>query len=109
LLFDAGSNELDRYWFAPHNQDHSYYHLLVGGGFTPYLFGCPVDPVRPKAGQRRPAPLLNRAREFSWDVHAADYQYFLVRGDPVGMQPLERHCNRVCTSYNWMLYARNAH
>lgn len=107
LVFDPGSPELDKFWFAPHVQEFNYYHLLVGGGFNPYLFGSPVDPVRPKPGEERPAPSVGRPDEFTWELHAADYPYFLVQGAPGGLpQYLGLHCNKISASGKWMLFAR---
>lgn len=109
LMFDPGSPELDKTWFAPHIQDFDYYHLIVGGGFNPYLFGSPVDPVRPKPGEERSAPRIDRPYDFTWKQHGADYQYFLVQGAPSGLpQYLELHCDKVSQSGKWMLFARRS-
>jgi hypothetical protein len=108
LVFDPGSPELDKFWFAPHVQEYNYVHLVGGGGgFNPYLFGSPIDPVRPKPGEERPAPPVGRPDEFTWEQHAADYQYFLVQGAPGGLpEYLGLHCKRVASSGKWLLFAR---
>jgi hypothetical protein len=109
LIFDPGSQELDRYWFAPHTQEYNYYHVLVGGGFNPYLLGSPVDPVRPRPGEERPAPGVMRPDRFDWEKHAADYQYFLVRGVPAGLPEFFQHyCHRVIAHGDWMLFERRS-
>jgi hypothetical protein len=107
LVFDPRSPELDSRWFAPHVQEYNYVPLIAGGGFNPYLFGSPLDPVRPKPGQERPAPPVGRPDEFRWERHAADYGYILVLGAPPGLeQYLELHSQRVAASGKWTLYER---
>ncbi len=108
LVFDPGSPELDKAWFAPPVQEYNYVHLVGGGGgFNPYLFGSPIDPVRPKPGEERPAPPVGRPDEFTWEQHAADYQYFLVQGAPGGLpEYLGLHCKLVASSGKWLLFAR---
>jgi len=107
LIFDPVSEELDPYWFGPHVQEYNYFHVVVGGGFNPYLFGSPVDPVRVRAAETRPAPRIGRPDEFRWERHGADYQYFLVRGAPPGLAPyLGLHADNVYASGKWMLFKR---
>lgn len=109
LMFDPGSDELDRYWFAPHVQEYDYYHVLVGGGFNPYVQGSSVDPVRPNPGEARAAPSLTRPDQFDWQKHSADYDYFVLRGVPEGAtEYFERTCERIAASGAWMLFKRKS-
>jgi hypothetical protein len=79
----------------------------VGGGFNPYLFGSPIDPVRLKTGEERPAPRVGHPEEFTWERHAADYSCFLVQGAPNGLaEYLGLHCNRISASGKWTLFER---
>lgn len=82
LVFVNGSPELERRFFDTHLHVHNYYHILVGGGFSPYFWRQPMTPAHYKPGAVRPAPGEYRPGRFQWQVHSADYQYFLVRGGP---------------------------
>ena len=107
LVFDPRSKELDSRWFGPHVQEYNYVPLIAGGGFNPYLFGSPLDPVRPKPGQERPAPPVGRPYEFRWELHASDYDEFLVLGAPPGLELyLELHADRRASSGKWTLFER---
>ena len=107
LVFEASSPELDPVWFQPHLHDHDYYHVLVGGGFSPYLLQSAVHPVRYKPGQERPAPGEFLPRRFTWDLHAADFEYFLVRGAPQAFaRYVEPGCEELATSGRWVLFGR---
>ena len=48
------------YWFDIHPHDHNYYHILVGGGFNPYLFSTQLTPGC--RGQMRSCPRRIPAR-----------------------------------------------
>jgi hypothetical protein len=78
LVFDKNTPELESS-FDMHLHDHDYYHLLVGGGLSPYVIENPLFPVRYKAGIKLPAPGEYRPDLFEWELHASDYEYFLVR------------------------------
>jgi hypothetical protein len=107
LVFDRASLELDSYWFDPHLHDHNYYHVLRGGGFSPYLPAAQLNPVRYRPEQKRPAPGEYSPQEFIWEAHSADYQYFLVRGAPEGFaQYVAPACNLVLASGKWTLFER---
>jgi hypothetical protein len=109
LAFDCRSPELDRIWFAPHLHDHAYYHILVGGGFNPYLIRSSIHPVHYKEGQERPSPGEFAPEHFSWRLHAADYQYFLIRGAPEGVaERMSEPCKEISVSGKWMLFQRIA-
>jgi hypothetical protein len=107
LVFEAASPELDPFWFAPHVQEYNYYHVISGGGFNPYLFGSPVDPVRQKSGAERPAPGVAQPDAFTWEQYGADYDYILVRGSREGLaEYLGLHAVQVVASGKWTLFAR---
>ena len=107
LVFDRDSPELEGYWFDPHLHDHHYYHVVVGGGFNPYLFGSPLRPVRFDEKERRPSPGEFFPQNFSWQTHAADYQYFVVRGGPKQVADyFSARCNPLVSSGPWTLYER---
>jgi hypothetical protein len=82
LVFDNNTPELERAFFDMHLHDHNYYHLLVGGGVSPYFPKQPLVPVHYKPGVTRPAPGEYTPHHFRWERHASDYRYFLVRGAP---------------------------
>ncbi|MGA3266796.1 MAG: hypothetical protein ABSE16_08235 [Verrucomicrobiota bacterium] len=104
LVFDHGSPELDKSWFDPHLHDHDYYHVLVGGGFSPYIFGTDM---RYKMGEERPAPGEYQPGRFSWEDYSADYQYFLIRGMPDGLDEyMSKTCDKLCVSGSWTLFER---
>ena len=109
LVFDHTSPELQKGFFDPHINDHNYYHILVGGGFNPYLPLASVNPVKYKKGAERPAPGEYRADGFLWEEHAADYQYFLIRGAPKEFVCLmKRTCDQIAISGEWMLFERKS-
>jgi len=54
LIFDHESPELDPVAFDPHLHDEKYYHVQVGGGFSPYLFETAVNPIQYRAGETTP-------------------------------------------------------
>ena len=107
LVFDNDSPELDAAWFDVHLHDHNYYHVLVGGGFNPYLSHSPLIPVHYKKGVMRPAPGEYSAVYFSRQLHAADYDYFLLRSAPPGApEYVGTIANKVAESGQWMLFER---
>jgi hypothetical protein len=109
LVFDNTSPELDPTWFHPHLLDASYYHVLVGGGFDPYLIRSPIHPVHFREGAKRPAPGEFWAGAFDWKAHGADYEYFLVRGAPEGFsRVMELRATRIGTSGRWEVYKRRS-
>ncbi len=109
LVFDRGSPELDRHWFDPHLHDHNYYHILVGGGYNPYLPRDPLNPVHYKKGEERPAPSEYHPGQFSWEDDSADYQYFLIRSMPKGAEEyMSKTCNKICVSGEWTLFERKS-
>jgi hypothetical protein len=81
LVFDNNTPELENS-FDMHLHDHDYYHLLVGGGLSPYVIENPLFPVHYKAGMNLPAPGEYSPDLFEWESHASDYEYFLIRSAP---------------------------
>jgi hypothetical protein len=107
LVFANDSPELEPRVFDTHLHVHNYYHILVGGGFSPYFWSMSMTPVHYKPGAERPAPGEYRPDRFEWQAHSADYQYFLVRGGPPAFDRyLTRWCERVADSEEWALYQR---
>jgi hypothetical protein len=109
LVFDNTSPELDPKWFHPHLLDASYYHVLVGGGFDPYLIRSPIHPVHFRPGAKRPAPGEFWPTAFDWAAHGADYEYFLVRDAPPGFaRTMDLRSTLVAGSGRWQLYRRRS-
>jgi len=109
LVFDNTSPELDPKWFHPHLLDATYYHVLVGGGFDPYLIRSPIHPVDFRPGARRPAPGEFWPTAFEWPAHGADYDYFLVRDPPPGFaRTMDLKSTLVAGNGRWQLYRRRS-
>ena len=109
LVFDNTSSELDPKWFHPHLLDATYYHVLVGGGFDPYLIRSPIHPVCFRKGARRPAPGEFWPGNFDWPSHGADYDYFLVRDPPPGFaRTMDLKSTLVAANGRWQLYRRRS-
>jgi hypothetical protein len=108
LVFDNDTPELDPSTFDIHLHDHNYYHVLVGGGLSPYLFvKTPLLPVYHKPGVNRPAPGLYSPHLFRWERHASDYHYFLARGAPGGLVSyLTNKAEPIARSGKWILFKR---
>jgi hypothetical protein len=84
LVFDNDSPELENS-FDMHLHDHDYYHLLVGGGLSPYIIKNPLFPVYYKAEVNLSAPGEYTPGLFKWEEHSAEYEYFMVRAAPDAM------------------------
>ncbi len=109
LVFDNTSPELDPKWFHPHLLDATYYHVLVGGGFDPYLIRSPIHPVCFRQGARRPAPGEFWPTNFDWPSHGADYDYFLLRDAPPGFaRTMDLKSALVARNGRWQLYRRRS-
>ena len=109
LVFDNDSPELDSAWFDLHLHDHNYYHVIVGGGFNPYLSHSPLIPAHYKKDAMRPNPGEYRAAFFSRQLHAADYDYFLLRAPPPGApEYFGSIAAKVAESGPWMLFERKS-
>jgi hypothetical protein len=104
LVFERTSPELDPVYFDPHLKVHNYYHVLVGGGLSPYFW---TMPMRLKDSMRPPAPNEYFPYLFNWDKHGAAYEYFLVRGAPMDFTAyIAEHADLRAESGRWQLYAR---
>ncbi|MBI3557255.1 MAG: hypothetical protein HY074_13410 [Deltaproteobacteria bacterium] len=109
LVFDRSSPEFAGTTFDPHLHDHNYYHLVVGGGFNPYLFQTHLNPVRYKPQARRPAPAQYQPFLFRYEQHGAPYQYYLVRGGrPADEAYFSRFSTVIKKSGRWALYRQRA-
>lgn len=91
LVFDNNSPELENS-FDMHLHDHDYYHVLVGGGLSPYIIKNPLFPVYYKAELNLPAPGEYTPGLFKWEEHSAKYEYFMVRAalDTIINYPAEK-------------------
>lgn len=108
MYLDSNTRVLDpEYFYEMHSHDHSYYHVLVGGGANPFLFPNPMLPVQYRAGVRLPAPnLKDTVVNFDWeDIHRR-YRYILVRGDEpeLLMRYLVQSTRVVAHSGSWSLF-----
>ncbi|MDD5758171.1 MAG: hypothetical protein PHI06_03715 [Desulfobulbaceae bacterium] len=106
MTFQTESAILDRHFFPEaHSHDYFYYHLLVGGGASPYLFPSPMLPVLLKAG----VDLPKATHDFSWQEHGSRYDYILTRGAPAEFTPfVKRYAPLVGQSGEWLLF-KNEH
>ncbi len=66
LVFANDSPELEPRVFDTHLHVHNYYHILVGGGFSPYFWSMSMTPVHYKPGAERPAPGALPRRGHEW-------------------------------------------
>ena len=105
LIFDNTSEELDQYWFDGQLHTHHYYHLRKGGGFSPYFFQSPLNPVHYRDEEIRPAPGEYRPWDFRWSEYGPHYDYILTRGEPESFSPfMKRHATLLGRSSAWSLY-----
>jgi hypothetical protein len=108
LVFDPTSPELEAGIFDAHLHDHVWYHVLVGGGYSPYFPDQPLTPVHVRNGAARPAPGEYTPDRFNWEQYAADYRYFLVRsGPPQLARYLDHRCRSIARSGSWELFERS--
>jgi hypothetical protein len=104
---DAASRTLDHHYFYEHHaHEHTYYHVLRGGGVSSTLFPTAFIPIK----YRDPAqiPFTGRRERFRPSEAARFYTYVLVRGGSVALadrafQPFYR---RSGASGAWKLYER---
>jgi hypothetical protein len=107
LIFDHESPELDPVAFDPHLHDEKYYHVQVGGGFSPYLFETAVNPIQYRQEKRLPAPNAYLPARFNYRVHGRYYDFFLIRGAPEGFESwLGQRADTVARSGPWLLMRR---
>ena len=107
LIFDNDSPELDPEIFDPHLHDQRYYHVQVGGGFSPDLFETAVNPIHYRKERRLPAPNAYLPARFSYQAHGRYYDFFLIRGAPDGFERwLGQRADTVARSGPWLLMRR---
>jgi len=104
LYADARSQVLDPRFFEQfHAHDHYYYHLLIGGGFSPTLFPNAMLPVQYRAGLS--LPQATDLRQFRWESYAPYYRYVLVRGaSPAFIADMRRTTELTARYGPWTLF-----
>jgi hypothetical protein len=106
LVFDNDTPELESS-FDMHLHDHDYYHVLVGGGLSPYIIKNPLFPVHYKTGIDLPAPGEYSPHLFEWDSHAHEYTYFLIRSGPdANVSYWPKKIKLMGGSGKWLLFRR---
>jgi len=106
LVFDNNTPELENS-FDMHLHDHDYYHVLVGGGLSPYIIKNPLFPVHYKTGIDLPAPGEYSPHLFAWDLHADQYEYFLIRsGADANIFYWPDKIALIGSSGKWLLFRR---
>jgi hypothetical protein len=104
LVFDRSSPELDRRYFDMHLHDYIYYHLIVGGGVTPYFFKQDMTPVHYLPGREPPAPGEYDPYHFLWEKYSTAYRYFIVRSAPKAfIQYIQNFTDVIGHSGKWLL------
>jgi hypothetical protein len=107
LVFEDDSPELDPGAFDPHLHDDKYYHVLVGGGFSPYLFETAVNPIHYRPESRLPAPNEYQPGRLNYQLQGKRYDFFLIRGAPAGFESwLGQAADTVARSGPWLLMRR---
>ncbi len=106
LYPDASSRALDpKFFYQHHSHEHTYYHVLRGGGVSPTLFPTELIPVLYRDAAR--IPFARHGEEFELSQAAGFYTYLLVRG---GGQRIDRSLRpaylRIGISGAWRLYRR---
>ncbi len=101
VVADGRSAHLDPlYFYQFHSHVPEYYHLLVGGGASPYLIGNPAFPIK----YRHPQRMLEVLKSRYWEDYACCYRYVLARGeDYVSKQSLGPF-REVARSGLWSLF-----
>ena len=107
LVFDNNSPELDRRFFDPHLHNQDYYYILVGGGLNAYIPDSPLLPVHFKTGKKPIAPGDYMPHMFRWELHGADYDYFLIRGITKEVLPyINKKAVLMERSGKWLLFKK---
>jgi len=85
----------------------SYYQALRGGDVGFSFVGLPSIPLRYRAGAQAPHPGEWAPQDFRWESMGPRYDYFLLRGVPVGdAARLAEHAERVGEGGGFTLYRR---
>jgi hypothetical protein len=106
LVFDNNTPELESS-FDIHLHDHDYYHLLAGGGLSPYMIENPLFPVHYKTEMNLLAPGEYSPHLFEWESHGSHYEYFVIRAAPsshISYWPEE--IKLIGCSGKWLLFKR---
>lgn len=113
LIFDRGEHGPVRYW--PFLHWGCYYQVEKGGDVSFSFAGVPSTaiaaaqamPVRYRPGMAPPRPNEWRPWEFRWDAMGTAYDYFLIRGQPVGdATRLADHAELLVRNGDWELWQR---
>jgi len=85
----------------------AYYQALRGGDVGFSFAGLPSIPVRYRPGAQAPHPGEWAPQDFRWEPMGPHYDYFLVRGVPIGdAAHLEDHAERVADGAGFTLWER---
>lgn len=105
LVFRRDTPELDPVYFQMHLHVAEYYHVLIGGGITPYFTHGPLQPGTLKPGAAPPAPYEEMPYLFTWKQHGDGYHYFLLRdAPPQFIRQLSETTNLKARSVKWLLF-----
>jgi hypothetical protein len=101
LIPRSASAHLDPFFYAQfHHHEIFYYHILVGGGINPWLFGNRLMLVR--YNEKRPPRLRGQG---NWPEVLAYYDYIIARGpDARTKRQLRATCSLLVASGEWQLY-----
>ncbi len=108
LVFDNNTPELENS-FDIHLHDHAYYHVLVGGGLSPYMIKNPLFPVHYKKELNLTAPGEYSPELFDWELHGANYEYFLIRAAPeTAVAYWPERITPISRSGKWVLFKKGS-
>ncbi len=102
MTFNPSSEHLDHKFFPEfHSHDYFYYHIIQGGGVSPYLFPSPMLPVQVRPGLDLPHVIHG----FSWQEQGYAYRYIMARKAPKGFQPfVQKYAKLKAKNGDWMLF-----
>jgi hypothetical protein len=103
LIFEDGDGGAIRWW--PFVHWACYYQVRRGGDVSFSFAGLPSIPVVYRHGMRGPHPDEWSPEDFDWNTMAPAYDWFLVRGRPVGgATALLARADLVAAAGPWTLY-----
>jgi hypothetical protein len=103
LIFEDGDGGAIRWW--PFVHWTCYYQVRRGGDVSFSFAGLPSIPVVYRRGMRGPHPDEWSPEDFDWNTMAPAYDWFLVRGRPVGgATALLARADLVAAAGPWTLY-----
>ena len=101
VYLDARSDILDKkFFYQIHAHDHYYYHVLVGGGFSPTLFPNTMLPVQYRPGLQLP----DQTSTLSDLQYSFDY-VMVRRPSPELFNMLNEQMILIEKSKDWVVYA----